>query len=150
MAGRPPKEGIEFSGWSVHVFDDPKIDRLIYSHGMDGFVVYFYLCQKAFALHGYYLPWGKEDAPIIARRIGGSVDVQTVNGTIETCVQVDLFDKHLFSEFGILTSRGIQRSFVPAMAKRRNKVVISDYWLLPESESGGATPIPAGEYASRK
>lgn len=140
MAGRPPKEGIEFSGWSVDVFDDPKIDRLIYSQGIEGFVVYFYLCQKAFALHGYYLPWDADDAPIIARRIGGSVNAQTIIGTIDVCTQVGLFDKHLLEEFGVLTSRGIQRSFVPAMAKRRNKSVISEYWLLPEGESGGATP----------
>ncbi len=142
MAGRPPKEGIEFSGWSVGVFDDPKIDRLMYDAGIEGFMVYFYLCQKAFALHGYYLPWDESDAPIVARRIGSGLDAKTVTKIINLCFEIDLFNRDVFEKYGVLTSRGIQRSFVPAMAKRRNKSVIADYWVLSEADSSGAQPAP--------
>ena len=141
MAGRP-KEGIEFSGWSVDVFEDQKIDKLIDGQGVAGFTVYFYLCQRAFGLHGYFLPWTCDEAASIARRIGGGVGSKTVKDTVGLCLRIGLFDNMLFERHGILTSRGIQRSFVPALKKRRVKSVIAEYWLLNADESAGAVLIP--------
>lgn len=140
--GRRPKEGIEFSGWSVDVFEDPKIDKLIDGQGVAGFTVYFYLCQRAFGLYGYFLPWTCDDAASVARRIGGGVGSKTVKDTVGLCLRIGLFDNSLFEGHGILTSRGIQRSFVPALQKRRVKSVISEYWLLDEQESRGLVFIP--------
>ena len=142
MAGRPPKEGIEFSGWSVDGFEDPKIDRLIDGQGIAGFVVYFFLCQRAYALHGYYLPWMDDDASSVSRRIGGGVRTKTVQDTVKLCLRIGLFDNMLFERFGILTSKGIQRGFTPVLGRRRNKTVIGEYWLLSQEESAGAVPIP--------
>lgn len=138
MAGRPPKEGIEFSGWSVDVFEDPKIDKLIDGQGIPGFVVYFYLCQRAYALHGYYLPWDDGDASSVSRRIGGGIHSKTVQDTVRLCLRIGLFDDMLFGQYGILTSKGIQRGFTPVLAKRRNKSVIAEYWRLSPEESAGA------------
>lgn len=142
MAGRPPKRGIEFSGWSVDVFEDEKIDQLIDGQGLAGFVIYFYLCQRAYALNGYFLPWTCAQAAGVARRIGGGVGSKTVQDTVGLCLRIGLFDSMLFDRHRILTSRGIQRGFAPVLKGRRCKSVIAEYWLLPESESGGAVPIP--------
>jgi hypothetical protein len=48
----------------------------------------------------------------------------------------------LYEGHGVLTSRGIQRSFVPALKKRRVRSVIADYWLLGADESVGLVFIP--------
>jgi hypothetical protein len=112
MAGRP-KEGIEFSGWAADVFEDPKIDKLIDGQGAAGFTIYFYLCQRAFGLHGYFLPWTCDDAASTARRIGGGVGSKTVQDTVGLCLRIGLFDRMLYEGHGILTSRGIQRSCPP-------------------------------------
>lgn len=141
MAGRP-KEGIEFSGWATDVFEDPKIDKLMDGQGTAGFVVYFYLCQRAFGLHGYFLPWTCDDAASVARRIGGGVGSKAVQDTVGLCLRIGLFDSMLFEGHGILTSRGIQRSFVPALKKRRVKSVIAEYWLLDADESAGVVLVP--------
>lgn len=141
MAGKP-KEGLNFSGWSVDVFEDPKIDKLMDAQGCKGFLIYFYLCQRAFKLNGYFLRWTYDDSASVARRIGGGVGHQTVRDTVGLCLQVGLFDNKLFEEHGILTSRGIQRSFVPIFKKRRAKSVIAEYWLLNTDESGGAVLVP--------
>ena len=114
MAGRP-KEGIEFSGWATDVFEDPKIDKLIDGQGVAGFTIYFYLCQRAFGLHGYFLPWTCDDAASVARRIGGGVGSKAVQDTVGLCLRIGLFDRMLYEGHGVLTSRGIQRSFVPAL-----------------------------------
>ena len=95
MAGRP-KEGIEFSGWATDVFEDPKIDKLIDGQGVAGFTIYFYLCQRAFGLHGYFLPWTCDDAASVARRIGGGVGSKAVQDTVGLCLRIGLFDRMLY------------------------------------------------------
>lgn len=110
--------------------------------GTAGFVVYFYLCQRAFGLHGYFLPWTCDDAASVARRIGGGVRSKAVQDTVGLCLRIGLFDSMLFEGHGILTSRGIQRSFVPALKKRRVKSVIAEYWLLDADESAGVVLVP--------
>ena len=142
MAGRPPKEGIEFSGWSVDVFEDPKIERLIDGQGISGFVIYFYLCQSAYRLYGYYLPWTCDDAAGVARRVGGGVGSKTVRDTVGLCLRIGLFNKELFEGHGILTSRALQQGFSVVLKKRRSKNVIAEYWLLDADPAVGAVLIP--------
>ena len=78
MAGRPPKEGIDYSEWDVDLFDDPKIEKLMDAQGTSGFTIFFYLCQRAYRTHGYYLPWSYDDSASTARRVGGGVSSKTV------------------------------------------------------------------------
>ena len=95
LNGRTAAEeaGDRFSGWSVDVFEDPKIDRLIDGQGIGGFAVYFYLCQRAYGLYGYYLPWTCEDAPTAARRLGGGV-VQELGDAVRGRCRVVAADRH--------------------------------------------------------
>ena len=79
MAGRPPKEGIDYVGWSVDMFEnDPKIDKLLDAQGACGFLVYFYLCLRAYGSNGYFYRWSYDDAATTARKIGGGVGSETV------------------------------------------------------------------------
>ena len=73
MAGKP-KQGIEYAGWSVTMFDsDDKIDLLLDACGWDGFGIYFYLCTRAFGGDGYYYKWGFASCASTARRMGGGI-----------------------------------------------------------------------------
>lgn len=135
---RRPKQGIEFAGWSVDIFDgDTKIDKLLDAQGWIGFGIYFYLCQMAYKFDGYFYRWAYDDSASTARRMGGGVGSKTVEETVRYCLQIGLFDKWLFDRVGILTSKGIQRRFLAAIQGRRVKSVIADYWLLDDSESEG-------------
>lgn len=138
MAGRPPKEGIDYAGWSVDMFDsDTKIDKLLDAQGACGFLVYFYLCQKAFGSKGYYYLWSFDDAATTSRKIGGGVGSETVKNTVNLCFQIGLFDKNLFDGHGILTSRGIQKRFFLVAKDRKCKTIKKEFWLLTEEESVG-------------
>lgn len=139
MAGRPPKQGIDFAGWETHLFDDdPKIDKLLDAHGMEGFGIYFWICQKAYAANGYYYPWSYEDASTTARKMGGRVGSDTIKSVVALCCKVGLFDKRLFERCSVLSSRGIQKRYVTVAKGRDVKNVLNkDYWLLKDSESGG-------------
>lgn len=137
MAGRP-KQGIDYAGWSVNIFDgDTKIDKLLDAQGWTGFSIYFYLCQMAYKFDGYFYRWTYDDSATTARRMGGGIGSETVRNTVGLCLQIGLFNKPLFDRDGILTSRGIQRRFYAAIQGRRVKSVIADYWLLENEESKG-------------
>lgn len=138
MAGRP-KQGIDYAGWSVNIFDgDTKIDKLLDAQGWIGFSIYFYLCQMAYKFDGYFYRWCFDDSSTTARRMGGGLRAKTVEETVRYCLRIGLFDQRLFDEWNILTSKGIQRRYLAAIQGRRVKSVIEDYWLLEKnSETGG-------------
>ena len=73
--------------------------------------------------------------------MGGGISSGTVKETVDYCLQVDLFDKRLFDEWGVLTSRGIQRRFWTVLSERRNKTVYSEYWLLKPEECKGLVKV---------
>lgn len=160
MAGRPPKESIDYAGWDVNIFDnDPKIDVLLDSQGWKGFGIYFYLCQRAYGSNGYFYVWRLPDsasddgggpgadwqslpdsamtAANIARKMGGGIGSQTVIQTVNLCLQIGLFDNRLFVGDGVMTSRGIQKRFKAAVSRRTDVVVIEEYWLLTDAECEG-------------
>lgn len=138
MAGRP-KQGIDYAGWSVNIFDgDTKIDKLLDAQGWVGFSIYFYLCQMAYKFDGYFYRWCFDDSSTTARRMGGGLRAKTVEETVRYCLRIGLFDQGLFDEWNILTSKGIQRRYLAAIQGRRVKSIIDDYWLLEKnSEMGG-------------
>ena len=132
MAGRPPKQHIDFAGWDVNIFDnEPKIDKLLDAHGIIGFGIFFFLCQRAYGSNGYFYEWSYSDASTTARRLGGGAGSQTVVETVRTCLRVGLFDNDLFVECGILTSSRIQKNWLYVAKERTgDTVIIEDYWLL--------------------
>lgn len=143
MAGRPPKKGIDYAGWSVDIFDnDTKIDKLLDAHGWDGFGIYFYLCQRAYGGEGYFYKWGYDDCASTSRKMGGGIGSGTVRETVGYCLQIGLFDKGLFDRWGVLTSRGIQRRYWEVVKARDVRTVISDYWLLQDDECKGLLKTP--------
>ena len=138
MAGRPVKENVDYAGWSVDVFDnDTKIDKLMDACGCTGFVIYFYLCQRAYGSQGYYFPWCFDDAATTARKIGGGADSNAVRTAVEYCLSINLFSQRMFEEHSVLTSRGIQKRHKQIIMSRRNRTVDRKYWLLTDAESAG-------------
>ena len=146
MAGRPPKEGLDYSEWDLWVLDnDKKIDALLEAQGALAFVVYFYLTQHAYAEHGYYLDWDYDSCPTTARRLGRGVSAEYVRCCVEKCLQVGLFHKGLFESHGILTSEGIQKRYWKVAKNRTSRGEARPYWLLEmslqkEENSEGLVP----------
>jgi len=153
MAGRPPKEGIDFAGWDVNIFDsDPKIDALMDAQGCVGFTIYFYLCQRAYGSNGYFYPWCSSDqvtCATVARKVGGGAGANSVEETVNLCLRVGLFDKELCDRERILTSRGIQKRYMQVALTRTNKSVISEYWLLSDEESRGLVKVALSQSEKR-
>lgn len=137
MAGKPKKR-IDYAGWSVDIFsNDVKIDKLLDAHGWTGFGIYFYLCQMAFGSEGYYYEWCYDLCASTARKMGGGVGAGTVKETVDYCLQIGLFNKGLFDRWGVLTSRGIQKSYLVVLKSknRRGTEIYKEFWLLDTSKS---------------
>ena len=146
MAGRPLKEGLDYASWDVGILDgDERIDELIDSQGIAAFTVYFYLVNKAYATHGYYLDWGYHLCATTARRLGRGACAEFVRNCVEMCLQIGLFDKGLFAECGILTSRGIQKRYWEVAKNRQGRGERRKYWLLdppPKKEENAEGLVP--------
>lgn len=133
--GRPKKEGLDFAGWEVGVLDnDAKVDRLIEAQGIAAFTVYFYLCQHAYATHGYYLDWDYSCCAVTARKLGKGASAEFVKNVVDMCLKCDLFDKQVFDAYGVLTSRGIQRRYSGAVERRVPDEEPKKFWLLENSQ----------------
>ena len=142
MAGKA-KRKLDYAGWSTDIFDnDTKIDKLLDAQGWIGFGIYFFLCQKAFGSDGYFYKWGFDDCASTARKMGGGVGSGTVKETVDYCLHIGLFNKRLFDEWGVLTSKGIQRSYWAVAKSRRDKAVAKELWILEESECEGVIFVP--------
>lgn len=134
--GRHPKEGLDFAGWEVGVLDnDTKLDRLIEAQGIAAFTVYFYLCQHAYATHGYYLDWDYSCCAATARKLGKGASADFIKNVVDMCLKCDLFDKQVFDAYGVLTSRGIQRRYASAVKRRVLDSATKKFWLL-ENDQG--------------
>lgn len=137
MSGKPKKR-IDYAGWSVDIFsNDTKIDKLLDAQGWVGFGIYFYLCQMAFGSEGYYYEWCYDLCASTARKMGGGVGAGTVKETVDYCLQIGLFDKGLFDRWGVLTSRGIQKSYLVVLKSKNRKgtEITKEYWLLDTSDT---------------
>ena len=142
MAGRP-KRKLDYAGWSVDIFDnDTKIDKLLDAQGWIGFSVYFYLCLRAFGSDGYFYKWSYDDCASTARKMGSGIGSGTIYEVVGYCLQIGLFDKGLFDRWGVLTSKGIQRSYWTVAKSRRDRAVYKELWLLKETECEGIIFVP--------
>ena len=147
MAGQP-KKGLEFAGWDVRLFDDDeRIDELIAAQDWVGFSIYFYIVMKGYATNGYYFQYKDNSAAITARRMGGSVKLETVNQVVSLCLQIGLFDKRLFDREKILTNKEMQTRYMLAVEKRslKGRTVNSKYWLLDSDETKAYINIPEND-----
>ena len=142
MAGKAKKK-LDYAGWSVDIFDnDTKIDKLLDAQGWVGFSIYFYLCQRAFGSEGYFYRWSYDDCASTARKMGCGIGSGTIREVVGYCLQIDLFNQGAFDRWGVLTSRGIQRSFWAVAADRRDKTVYKEIWLLQKEECKGVVFVP--------
>ena len=115
---RPKKQGMEYFTIDVNFYQDIKIRKLIRYKGVQAVSVYHILLCQIYA-SGYYLLWD-EDIPFTVSEIAHLEEVY-VQEVIDYCLNIGLFDKVLYEQNKVLSSRGIQKRFFDfcAVAKRR-------------------------------
>lgn len=121
MAGRPPKEGLDYYPFEVGFFSDDKVEKLEGEHGPLGSYVYIRLLCLIYRDNGYFYKWDDSARVLLARRIGNGISPQKVELIVRSCIKWSLFDDKLFDAYAVLTSRGIQRRYILANKERARK-----------------------------
>ena len=105
---RPKKQGLDYFTNDVNFYQDIKIRKLIHYKGIQAVSVYHILLCQIYA-SGYYLPWD-DDLPFIISEISG-LQEDSIPDMIRYFIEIGLFDKSIFEENRVLTSRSIQERY---------------------------------------
>lgn len=125
--GRPKKQGLEYFTNDVTFYQDIKIRKLIRYKGIQAVPVYHILLCQIYT-SGYYLQWD-EDIPFIVSEMSG-LEEDAIQDIIRYCVAIGLFDKGIFEQHQVLTSRGIQERYMTFCAVTKRKLPSNTPYLL--------------------
>lgn len=129
-----PKTGLNFYTIDTDRYQDIRIKRLKKDNGCDGIAVYDYILCEIYRVRGYFLEWDESSAFDVAEYFG--LKETKVQGIVQFCAAVGLFDKALLSR-GIITSASIQQRYLTmcSRAKRTGVEINPEYSLIGNSRS---------------
>lgn len=130
---RPQKQGLEYFSFDVSFFSDIRIRKLIKYHGIQAVPVYEILLCRIYE-GGYYIAWD-DDLPFIISEVS-DLEEDTIMDIINYCIEIGLFNKTVFEEHKVLTSRSIQQRYVSACSLTKRKVSADMPYLLIEISNG--------------
>lgn len=109
------RSGIDY--FPLDVTLDSKMELIEAEFGLTGFGVIVHLLQEIYGKAGYYIEWTNEVALLFARKVGlgGSV----VSEIVEASIRRGMFDRKLYDEYQVLTSKGIQKRYFEAVSRRK-------------------------------
>jgi len=128
---RAGKTGIDYFSHDVDMLQDKKIMILKAKHGLIGYAVFLRLLEELYR-ENYYLK-ADEDFNVLfadANNIALNVYIEVLN----VCINKGLFNKKLYDEYSILTSKRIQLNFISATLRRKEVEFIEEYMLVSNPE----------------
>lgn len=118
--------GIPYFPLDAHL--DEKWELIEAEFGLKGFAVVVKLLQRIYGQNGYYCEWTNEVALLFGKQCGLGDNV--VSEIVASSIKRGLFDKTLFDNYGILTSKGIQKRYFDAVSRRISVEVKKEYLLI--------------------
>lgn len=124
---RPNNQGVHYFPLDVHLDDKFKFIEIKY--GLEGFALIIKLLQKIYS-YGYWYRWTEDEELIFADETRS--DMKTVKEVVNEALKRDIFDKKLYEEYNILTSKGIQKRYKEIVRRRKDVEVIEEYTLIDD------------------
>lgn len=125
---RPQKTGLDYYPLDVDFLQDIKVRKIMRACGIQSVTILISLLSSIYGDQGYYVVWESDMSFLVADEVGASEG--TVIEIINKAAQVGFFNKDIFEKYNVLTSKGIQKRFLEAAARRKNISLISDYLLV--------------------
>ena len=125
------KNGVDF--FPLDVALNQKFELIEAEFGLKGFAVIVKLFQRIYGQEGYYCEWTDEVALLFARQCG-LAGCNTASEIVSAAVRRGIFDQTLYRKYQILTSKGIQKRYLKAAARRIKVTVKGEYLLLSAAE----------------
>lgn len=125
---RPFKAGLDYFELDCHM--DEKIRLIQAEFGLKGFAVVVLLFKEIYGGQGYYMSWDDDRLLLFMSDNGvAGGDKNLIEEVILACIKRGIFSEKLYQEYQILTSSGIQKRYLNAVA-RRGKVELKKEYLL--------------------
>ena len=124
------KSGIDYFPLECRLDDKMKLIKAEF--GLTGRAIVVDLYAKIYAEEGYYCVWDSEVALLFAQEegVGGKVVSEVVNSAIKR----GIFDREKYEQYGILTSRGIQKRYFEAVSRRVSVEAKNEYLCFNVAE----------------
>ncbi len=126
---RPSKQGIDY--FPLDVEFDEKTEMFLIEKEAAGLAVLITTWQLIYKNEGYYIHFGTDIFLLIKKRI--SIDIKVIKDCIDSCINRGIFDKDLFSKFGILTSKAVQKRFFDVINRKKEVHYKSEFLLIDVS-----------------
>ena len=127
------KSGFLFYTIDTDRYQDIKIKRLKREMNCEGIAVYDYILCEIYRVQGCYIDWDENTNFDVSDYFG--LKETRVKEIVSYCCAVGLFNKELFTNERVLTSRSIQTRFAAACsrAKRKDTVIPEKLRLIPNN-----------------
>lgn len=135
ILARPIKKGLDYFPMDVDFYSDRKIRILFAKYGTQGVALYIYLLTEIYR-NSFYINVDEDYICIVADDL--NIKNDTAVKIINHFCSGRLFDKKLFEEKKVLTSKGVQLRFQEAVKTRASKrkiFVEKELWLLNSNET---------------
>ena len=131
---RTISEGLNNFMLDCDFFTNRKIKVLKANFGTEGMTVYLYLLCEVYR-NGFYLKVDDDFIYIISADL--NIKSETVAEIIPFLMEHSFFDKELFTNDKVITSKSVQRYFQNAIKEKAKKTprYINEYWLLDKDET---------------
>lgn len=130
---RPKKHHLDYFPKEVSQLSNRKIRRLLKNHDAQGYLVYEYLLILIYGTNGYYLNFDKDLCFDISDFLPESISENLVKEILDTCLELELFDKNLYQKEKILTNLEIQKTYITA---RKGKVELIKKYIINDAITG--------------
>ena len=126
--GRNGKIGLDYFSHSTKPSEEE--DILFSSQGLEGKDLYYTIQEKIFE-NGYFF---KLDNIRTQKILSYGIDKNYLSNFLQIAFDLEIYNKHLFEEHQILTSKQIQLDYLFACKRRKTVNFISEYFLLRKQE----------------
>lgn len=126
---RPTKEGLEYFSLDVDILGDDKIKIIKAKHGLAGFAIIILLLTKIYN-NGYYYKWTEDEQYLFSDDT--KTDINVVINIVNDCINKGFFHRSLYDQYEILTSRGIQKRYLQGVIRRKNIILIREYFIADD------------------
>jgi hypothetical protein len=146
---RPQKKGLDYFPLDVLMdIANDDIQMLEAKYTTNGFETVIKLYMKIYSDEGYFIKWCEKSSLLLAKRV--NADINEVNDIINDLVSWGVFDKKLYKEYNVLTSKRVQKTYIDATKKRKLVEVIDTLFLLDEKVNSNINLINSVIYPQSK
>lgn len=132
---RPDKQGIDYFPMDLDFDLDDRLSLSIAELGNKGALLYISLLSYIYK-DGYFKEWNEEvQLRFVHRYKAYEFDSTFVNDGLNSLLKWGLFDRDIYSQYLLLTSKRIQSTWLEATRKRNKRKICQEIWLidLPEN-----------------